>query len=188
MNNDIANPLAIALNERGAKTAVKLGLPVEIGKPSTILDEHWNTGQALVLVMALPIVIRLIAQRNLSKTADPVIVAVDESGQFIIPVLGGHRGANRLASELASRGNGTAVVTTSSELANIPAIDGLSGYVAHGDVAGLIETMLEGRDPIVEFTLPWPGPVQLRNGSGPAKVIISDSMPNFTAGESPTVQ
>ncbi len=180
--------LAIALNERGAKTAVKLGLPVEIGKPGFILDQHWTTGEALVLVMALPIVVRLLSKRNLSKDADPIVIAVDESGTFIIPVLGGHRGANRFASELASRGNGTAVITTSSEIAGIAAIDGLSGFVAQGNVATLIETMLDGNDPIVEYEIEWPGPVHLTAGKGPAKVIISDSATALENQEEPTVQ
>lgn len=188
MSITFSDAMAIALNERGAKTAVRLGLPVEVGKPSMILDDHWSKDKALVMVMALPIVMRLIARRSLSKGSDPIVVAVDESGQFIIPVLGGHRGANRLAGELASRGNATAVITTASELAEIPAIDGLSGFVAEGDVAGLIETMLEGRDPIVESEIEWPGPIQLRNGNGPAKVIISDMATGVITSDSPTVQ
>ncbi len=188
MNFTFSDAVAIALNERGAKTAVRLGLPVEVGKPSMILDDHWNKSEALVLVMALPIVMRLISRRSLSKGSDPIVVAVDELGKFIIPVLGGHRGANRLAGELASRGNGTAVITTASELASIPAIDGLSGFVAEGDVAGLIETMLEGRDPIVDYEIEWPGPIQLRNGNGPAKVIISDMSAGVTPSNSPIVR
>ena len=188
MSITFSDAVAIALNERGAKTAVRLGLPVEIGKPSIILDDHWTKDEVLVLVMALPIVMRLIARKSLSKGSDPIVVAVDELGQFIIPVLGGHRGANRLAGELASRGNGTAVITTASELAEIPAVDGLSGFVAKGDVAGLIETMLEGRDPIVDFEIEWPGPIQLRSGNGPAKVIISDMAVDAPTYDSPTVQ
>lgn len=180
--------LAIALNERGAKTAVKLGLPVEIGKPGFILDQYWNSGKTLVLIMALPIAVRLLSKRELSKEIDPIVIAVDESGKFIIPVLGGHKGANRFADELASRGNGTAVVTTSSDIAGIAAIDGLSGFVARGDVAAVIETMLEGNHPVVEYAIPWPGPIHLSSGTGPAKVIISDSTTALESQAAPTVQ
>lgn len=188
MNQSISRPKAIALNERGAKTAVRLGLQVMIGKPSMIIRDYWNAEHALVLVMALPIAIRTIATMNLSKSEDPVVVAVDESGKFFIPVLGGHRGANRLASELATRVNGTAVVTTSSELAEVPAVDGLSGFAAQGDIAQLIETMLEGHDPVVENRIGWPEPIRLKPGTGPARVIISDSALEKTASDPPTVQ
>lgn len=185
---EIANPLAIALNERGAKTAVRMGLRVEIGKPGQIIDDHWSPDAALVLVMALPIVVRLLAKRDLSKEGDPVVVAVDESGRFVIPVLGGHRGANRLAAELASRNGGTAVVTTSSELAGVAAVDGLSGFAAEGDVAKLIESMLEGRTPIIRHEIEWPAPIHLRNGIGPAQVIISDTKSCLKGSRPPTVQ
>lgn len=177
MNSTLMNIIAIALNDRGAKTAVGMGLPVEVGKPSEILEGHWNSGKSIVLVMALPIVVRLLAKRELEKSHDPVIVACDEKAQFMIPVLGGHRGANRLAAELASRAGATAVLTTASELSDIPAIDGLSGFAAVGDIAGTIESMLEGNEPRVQSEIEWPAPIRLSGGSGPAVVTISDAVP-----------
>lgn len=188
MKADISKVTAIALNERGAKTAVSLGLTVEIGKPGTFLDDHWNSGECLVAVMALPIVVRLLAKKRLDKENDPVIVVIDESGKFVIPVLGGHRGANRLAAELAARSNSTAVITTASDNAEISAIDGLSGFAATGNVAGLIESMLEGRDPIVEHQISWPAPIRLNSGIGPAKIIISDATMDITPNCDPLVQ
>ncbi len=188
MKREFANPIAIALNERGAKTAARMGLRVEIGKPGQIIDDHWSRDSALVLVMALPIVVRLLAKRELSKDCDPVIVAVDESGRFVIPVLGGHKGANRLAAELASRNGGTAVITTSSEVAGVAAVDGSSGFAAEGDIAKLIESMLEGRTPIIQNEIDWPAPIHLRNGIGPSLVIISDRKSCLNECRPPTVQ
>lgn len=188
MKVDISNVTAIALNERGAKTAVSLGLTVEIGKPSSFLDEHWNAGECLVAVMALPIVVRLLAKKRLDKENDPVIVVIDESGKFVIPMLGGHRGANRLATELAARSSSTAVITTASDNADISAIDGLSGFAAIGDVAGLIESMLDGRDPVVEHRISWPAPIRLNQGVGPAKIIISDTIVDLESSDDPLVQ
>ncbi len=188
MRSGISNPVAIALNERGAKTAVKLGLHVEIGKPGPILEEHWRSDRALVLVMALPIAVRLLAKRNLSKTEDPLVISVDESGRFIIPLLGGHKGSNRLAGELAKRTGGTAVITTSSELAGVAAVDGLSGYAAEGDVAEVIESMLDGNSPVVLRDIDWPEPIQLESGLGPAKVVISDSTTALADVQRPAVQ
>lgn len=187
-NNPITDITAIALNERGANTAVKLGLPVEIGKPNTLLDSHWQPNKSLVLVMALPIAVRLLAKRALEKHSDPIVLVMDEAGKFIIPVLGGHRGANVMAKELASRAQGTPVVTTASDIAGIGAIDALSGFVATGDIAKLIDLMLDGNDPIIEQNVDWPGPVQLTNGTGPAKVIISDARLDLSSLSEPTVQ
>lgn len=174
VNFDTSNIYSLALNERGAKTAIGLGLKVEVGLPSQFLDQYWNQTNSLVLVMALPIVVRLLVNRNLKKDTDPVVIAIDESGEFVIPVLGGHRGANRLASELSSRKGSTAVITTASEKKGISAADGLTGFSAQGEVAALIELMLEGLDPVIENEINWPGPINLKNGPGPARIIISD--------------
>lgn len=189
VNIDTTKIRTLALNERGAKTAVQLGLTAEIGSPSPFLDEYWSAANVIVLIMALPIVVRLISKRQLDKDLDPVIIAVDESGSFVIPVLGGHRGANRLAKELASRVNSTPIITTASEHLGIPAADGISGFSTVGDTASLIEFMLEGYDPIIQNELDWPIPVNLKHGLGPGTIIISDHMLELeTSKESPAVQ
>lgn len=189
MKIDTTNIHTLALNERGAKTAIQLGLTTEIGPPGLFLDEHWNSANIIVLVMALPIVMRLLSKRNLKKGADPVVIAVDESGTFVIPVLGGHRGANRLAKELAARINSIPVVTTASEHSGIPAVDGISGFTTIGDAASLIELMLEGYHPAIQNELDWPMPINLENGQGPGTIIISDLLLELpTDKESPTVQ
>lgn len=188
MSINIENPTAIALNERGARTAVALGLQVTIGKPAEFLDEHWTSGQPLVLVMALPIVVRLLARRTLLKSEDPAIVVVDESGQFIISVLGGHKGANRLASELAKRGGGAAVITTPSDYSSVAAIDGLTGFIAQGDIAKLIESMLEGATPAIRKDIAWPSPIKFSHGDGPAKIVISDRISALESSASLSVQ
>ena len=189
MNVDTSNIYTLALNERGAKTAIGLGLKVEVGLPSQFLDQHWDNANSLVLVMALPIIVRLLANRNLNKDTDPVVIAIDETGEFIIPILGGHRGANRLASELSSRKGSIAVITTASEKKGISAADGLTGFSAHGEVAALIELMLEGRDPVIDNEINWPSPINLKSGFGPARIIISDRSMKLDANKaSPQVQ
>lgn len=189
MNVDTSNIYTLALNERGAKTAIGLGLKVEVGLPSQFLDQHWDNANSLVLVMALPIIVRLLANRNLNKDTDPVVIAIDETGEFIIPILGGHRGANRLASELSSRKGSIAVITTASEKQGISAADGLTGFSAHGEVAALIELMLEGRDPVIDNEINWPSPINLKSGFGPARIIISDRSMKLDANKaSPQVQ
>ena len=80
--------------------------------------------QAIVLVMALGIVIRMIAPYLQSKRTDPAVVVLDEKGQHVISALSGHLGgANRLTSLLAAELGACPVITTATDVQNRPAID-----------------------------------------------------------------
>lgn len=73
---------------------------------------------ALIMVMALGIVVRLIAPHLRDKYNDPAVVVVDEGGQFAISALSGHEGgANELAVKVASVIGAEPVITTASESA-----------------------------------------------------------------------
>lgn len=176
MSLDLDNIASIALNERGAKTAINLGLTVEIGKPNEFVELNWRPGKIIICIMALPIVVRILAKKNLSKNSDPIVICIDETGNFIIPVLGGHKGANTICKELAARGKGTAVVTTASDNSNLAAIDAVTGFYTTGNSAAVIESMLDGFRPLVQKDIDWPAPIQIPNGNGPAKVLVSDSL------------
>ena len=72
---------------------------------------------AMVFVGACGIAVRAIAPHVRDKRTDPAVLAVDELGQFVIPLLSGHiGGANRLAVRLAEAVGATAVVTTATEI------------------------------------------------------------------------
>ena len=76
----------------------------------------------LVFFLAAGAVTRLIAPCLLSKESDPGVLAIDEGGHFVIPVLSGHRGgANAFARTVAGYLGATPVVTTASDV-----VDGLS--------------------------------------------------------------
>ena len=71
----------------------------------------------LVFFLATGAVTRLIAPCLVSKTTDPGVLAVDESGQFVVPVLSGHvGGANAFARTVAGCLGATPVITTASDL------------------------------------------------------------------------
>ena len=54
--------------------------------------------EQLVFFLAAGAVTRLIASCLLSKTSDPGVLAVDEAGHFVVPLLSGHQGgANAFA-------------------------------------------------------------------------------------------
>ncbi len=78
----------------------------------------------LVFLVSLGAVVRLIAPHLKSKDEDPGIIVVDDAGQFVIPVLSGHvGGANAYAEKIAKLSNGTAVLTTASDVGKTIPVD-----------------------------------------------------------------
>ncbi len=78
----------------------------------------------LVFLVSLGAVVRLIAPHLKSKDEDPGIIVVDDAGQFVIPVLSGHvGGANAYAEKIAKLTNGTAVLTTASDVGKTIPVD-----------------------------------------------------------------
>jgi precorrin-4 C11-methyltransferase len=78
----------------------------------------WFTSHdQLVFFLASGAVTRLIARCLASKESDPGVLAVDEAGHFVIPLLSGHRGgANTFARMVAGCLGATPVVTTASDV------------------------------------------------------------------------
>jgi len=88
----------------------------------------------LVFFLATGAVTRLIAPCLDSKTTDPGVLAVDEAGRFVIPVLSGHQGgANAFARTVAGHLGATPVITTASDVIGGLSLDLLEetlGWVA----------------------------------------------------------
>ncbi len=71
----------------------------------------------LVFFLATGAVTRLIAPCLDTKTTDPGVLAVDEAGHFVVPVLSGHQGgANAFARTVAGYLGATPVITTASDV------------------------------------------------------------------------
>src|SRR5574341_1531509 len=84
----------------------------------------WTECDALVFIMASGIVVRTIAPLLKDKKSDPAVVVLDEQGKFAVSLVSGHLGgANGLARELAGFLKGEAVITTASDVNNLPSID-----------------------------------------------------------------
>lgn len=109
-----------SVTNRGAATALRICEALKADYYDDFSKELvmrlYHEYDALVFVMALGIVVRSIASEIGDKKDDPLVIAVDEAGSHVISVLSGHRGANELAREIASRIGGVPVVTTASDV------------------------------------------------------------------------
>ena len=73
-------------------------------------------GTPIVGLCASGILIRAVAPLVADKQAEPPVVAVAEDGSAVVPLLGGHHGANALAGHLAQALGGAAAITTAGDL------------------------------------------------------------------------
>ncbi len=74
-------------------------------------------------VCAAGILIRAVAPLLADKTTEPPVISVSDDGAVVVPLLGGHRGANRLAAQIAEALGAVAAVTTAGDVALGVALD-----------------------------------------------------------------
>ncbi len=129
----MAEPVILCLSRSGEETAhhvaAALGAAVHgregrVGKADAFfanaLDharDLFAAGVPVVGICAAGILIRAVAPLLNDKRAEPPVVAVSDDGSSVVPLLGGHRGANRLAREIARALDGAAAVTTAGDVA-----------------------------------------------------------------------
>lgn len=91
---------------------------------SEIKAETWGKYRTLIFIMAAGIVVRKIAPLLKDKKTDPAVIVLDEKGSYAVSLLSGHLGgANEAAKDIADFLKGKAVITTASDVNNMPSID-----------------------------------------------------------------
>lgn len=132
---DLMSPVFVALTARGAALAARLAAQFDgewhatvravagaTAKPAVVIDDASSHLQALFLagrpvvgLCAAGILIRSIAGHAHSKHSDAPVLALSEDGQVVVPLLGGHHGANKLADAIAVATGGLAAITTAGD-------------------------------------------------------------------------
>ena len=132
-------PVVLALSKAGEATARRVAATLEAqlhGREGRVSDadtyfpdalEHarslFAAGIPVVGVCASGILIRAVAPLLADKRIEPPVISVSDDGAVVVPLLGGHRGANRLAQKIAQALSGKAAVTTAGEVALGVALD-----------------------------------------------------------------
>ena len=101
---------------------------LKIENLSELLEKKFQSFDTWIFVGALGICVRSIAPFIQNKEIDPAVISIDDQGKFAQAVLSGHvGGANEVAEKLSRIFKGQAVISTSSDLQDIWALDMLAG-------------------------------------------------------------
>jgi len=99
----------------------------EPGDLKELLASLWKGMDGFVLIMATGIVVRMIAPLLESKQTDPAVVTMDDAARFAIALVSGHLGgANELAERCAFISGARAVITTATDVNDLPSFDMLA--------------------------------------------------------------
>ncbi|MBW8635996.1 precorrin-3B C(17)-methyltransferase [Hoeflea sp. WL0058] len=126
------SPAVIVLNKTSVLSARKLAeeLGGELHGPANRVAEAdmrfdeaakhvrdlFEAGRPIVAFMASGALIRILAPVLSDKLSEPPVVSLSEGGRSVVPLLGGHHGANDLAKRAAAILDGHAAVTTAGDL------------------------------------------------------------------------
>ncbi|MBT7955932.1 MAG: precorrin-3B C(17)-methyltransferase [Rhodospirillaceae bacterium] len=125
-------PVFVVLNETGAALARRLvsvvpgsevhglksrvtGADIPFEDTLSHLRGLFADGRPIVAIMSAGIVVRALGSSLSDKTEEPPVLVLSEDGQSVVPLLGGHQGANQLAREIAAELDGTVSITTAGD-------------------------------------------------------------------------
>jgi len=94
------------------------------GSLKTHLESLWSSHRSLVFCLATGAVVRLIAPFLTDKATDPAVVVIDQAGQVVISLCGGHQGqADQLTRLIAHQLGATPILTGAANHLNLPGLD-----------------------------------------------------------------
>ena len=123
---------ALTIQKQFPKSVVVTPLSIEnenlskVSSLSSYLETNFSKLDGICFVTALGICVRLIAPYIKDKNTDPAVVSVDDLGVNVQSVLSGHKGgANDFALKIAAVLGAQPIISTSSDVQNIWALDTL---------------------------------------------------------------
>lgn len=138
------------------------------------MSGHFHKTDALIFITSLGVCVRMIAPYLSDKATDPAVVCVDDHGRFVQSVVGGHQGgANALTQKVAQVLGAQPVISTSSDLQELWALDTLGAQFGwHTEFSGEANTL------IAQFVNNEPTALLLEVDT-PATRRLEESAPDF---------
>lgn len=118
----------------------------------------FKAGTPILALMASGAMIRLLAPVLADKRAEPPVVTIAEDGSSVVPLLGGHHGANDLARQISAEIGSHAAITTAGDLAFGIALDAPpAGYALENpeDAKSVMARLLAGEKARITGDAPW---------------------------------
>lgn len=127
-------------------------------RPTETIAQLFAAGRPVIGICAAGILIRAVAGMVQDKHGEPPLIAVAADGSSVVPLLGGHHGANLLARRIAGILQGIAAITTAGDLAFGLGLDEPpEGYTLANpaDAKGLMANLLRGNSVRIAGDAPW---------------------------------
>jgi len=141
-----------------------------------LVQSAFSADRAVIGVCASGILIRFVAPLLADKQSEPAVISVSPNGDQIVPLLGGHHGANKMAVDLAELLEGNAAVTTASDnVLGVSVDEPPAGYTLVNPEAAkpLLAKLLAGEKIKLEGDAPWLENSGLVDAGGVVGVTVS---------------
>ncbi len=129
----MTGPAILVLGESGLATARRIakalpdaalhgraprvrGAAVTFENTTDHIRSLFTAGTPVIGICAAGVLIRCLAPVLSAKREEPPVLAVAEDGSAVVPLLGGHQGANRLATRIAEALGVTAAITAAGDV------------------------------------------------------------------------
>ncbi len=143
------------------------------------LANQFQRGRTIIALCATPIVVRALGPHLKDKHTEPPVVVVSEDGKSVVPLVGGHHGANDLARRLAIHLDAHAAITTASDVNHGVSFDEPPpGYVIANDAAvkATASRILAGEELSLTGNAAWLEELAADHGTVPVTITTKEAI------------